>query len=143
MLTTSSISQTRMDALADGHFRGEEAGDVEAVVGASRPTPSTTSPAGLAPLCTATRRSTPSTAACSRGCASPPRARAALYGDRHLVDESILHAHAIGRPFGMEGRGRPVSVRMLHVFDFAEDRIARESAWLDLATLSAQLAPDA
>jgi hypothetical protein len=32
---------------------------------------------------------------------------------------------------------------MLHVFDFAEDRIARESAWLDLATLSAQLAPDA
>ena len=65
------------------------------------------------------------------------------YGDRHLVDESILHAHAIGRPFGMEGRGRPVSVRMLHVFDFAEDRIARESAWLDLATLSAQLAPDA
>jgi len=144
MLTTSHISHTRMDALADGHFRGEEAGDVAAVVD------------GFAPDAEHDVAGRPGGAlhghaaidAFYRGLLAELRIDRfepvrRWYGDRHLVDESILHAHAIGRPFGMEGRGRPVSVRMLHVFDFAEDRIARESAWLDLATLSAQLAPDA
>jgi predicted ester cyclase len=62
------------------------------------------------------------------------------YGEDHLVDESILHAIARGRPFGLDGRGREVHARILHVFDFAEDRIDRESAWLDLAALQQQLA---
>jgi uncharacterized protein len=53
------------------------------------------------------------------------------YGDRHVVDESILHGTAVGRVFGLEGRGRPVRVRLLHVFDFADGLISRESAWLD------------
>ncbi len=62
------------------------------------------------------------------------------YGQDHLVDESILHGIAHGRPFGLDGEGRTVSARMLHVFDFAADRIQRESAWLDFAALQQQLA---
>jgi hypothetical protein len=61
------------------------------------------------------------------------------YGDRHVVDESILHGTAVGSVFGMEGRGRHVQVRLLHVFDFADGLISRESAWLDLAGLQRQL----
>jgi len=62
------------------------------------------------------------------------------YGRDHATDESILHATAIGRPFGVDGHGRRIAVRILHVFDFAEGLISRESAWLDLASLHEQLA---
>ena len=62
------------------------------------------------------------------------------YGDNHVVDESILHAAAIGSPFGIEGRGREIAVRLLHVFDFSDGLISRESAWLDVASLLGQLA---
>ena len=61
------------------------------------------------------------------------------YGDDHVVDESILHATAKGRPFGMEGRGRPVRVRFLHIFDFGGGLITRESAWIDMASIQQQL----
>lgn len=61
------------------------------------------------------------------------------YGEHHVVDESILHATARGRPFGLEGRGRQVAVRLLHVFDFGDGLIRRESAWLDFAGLQEQL----
>jgi hypothetical protein len=44
-----------------------------------------------------------------------------------------LHATAVGRPFGFEGRGRPLRVRFLHIFDFSDGLISRESAWIDLA----------
>jgi predicted ester cyclase len=62
------------------------------------------------------------------------------YGDDHVVDESLLHATAVGNPFGMPGRGRPVTVRFLHIFDFRDGLISRETAWLDLAALQQQLA---
>jgi uncharacterized protein len=62
------------------------------------------------------------------------------YGDNHAVDESILHATATGTPFGLEGRGRQLQFRFLHVFEFANGLIARESAWLDLRAIQEQLA---
>jgi len=62
------------------------------------------------------------------------------YGAEHVVDESVVEALAIGRPFGFEGRDRPVAFRLLHIFDFADGRISRESAWLDLAAFMQQLA---
>ena len=61
------------------------------------------------------------------------------YGDDHVVDESVLHATAEGRPFGLEGRGRPVRTRFLHIFDFSDGLISRESAWIDLAAIQQQL----
>lgn len=63
-----------------------------------------------------------------------------LYGENFLVDESIWRGRATGRPFGLEGRGRPLEFRLLHVIEFAEDgNIRRENVWLDLATIIQQL----
>lgn len=64
-----------------------------------------------------------------------------LYGDAFMVDESIWSGTAVGRPFGFEGRGRPLEFRLLHVLEFAPDgRIARENVWLDSAAIAQQLA---
>ena len=64
-----------------------------------------------------------------------------LYGENFLVDESIWSGTAVGRPFGFEGRGRPLTFRLLHVLEFADDgRIARENVWLDCAAIAQQLA---
>ena len=41
-----------------------------------------------------------------------------------LVDEVLWEARAIGRPFGIDGQDRPISVRLLHVFAFREGLIA-------------------
>jgi uncharacterized protein len=61
------------------------------------------------------------------------------YGDDHVVDESLLQATATGRPFGLEGRDRPVRARFLHIFDFSGGLISRESAWIDMAAIQQQL----
>jgi len=39
----------------------------------------------------------------------------------------------------MEGRGRSVHFRMLHVFDFRDGRISRENVWLDGGSIAHQL----
>lgn len=64
-----------------------------------------------------------------------------LYGENFMVDESIWSGTAVGRPFGFEGRGRPLEFRLLHVLEFAEDgMIKRENVWLDSAAIAQQLA---
>ena len=64
-----------------------------------------------------------------------------LYGDDFLIDESVWSGRAVGRPFGFDGRGRPLEFRLLHVLRFAEDgRIAGEQVWLDSAAIAQQLA---
>jgi len=40
---------------------------------------------------------------------------------------------------GLEGGGRPVRTRFLHIFDFSDGLISRESAWIDLAAVQQQL----
>lgn len=58
-----------------------------------------------------------------------------------MVDESVWSGTAKGTPFGMEGRGRPLEFRLLHVLEFAGDgQISRENVWLDLAAIQQQLA---
>jgi len=54
-----------------------------------------------------------------------PRHR--YHGDNVLVDEVLWEARADGRPFGIDGQGRPVQVRLLHVFAFRDGLIAREN----------------
>jgi hypothetical protein len=62
------------------------------------------------------------------------------YGKDFLIDESVWRGTAVGRPFGLEGRGRPLEFRLLHVIEFAEDgRIRREAVWPDLAAIIRQL----
>ena len=64
-----------------------------------------------------------------------------LYGENFMVDESIWSGTAVGRPFGFDGRGRPLEFRLLHVLEFAADgRITREQVWLDSAAIAQQLA---
>jgi len=66
-----------------------------------------------------------------------------LYGDNFLVDESVWEGKAKGRPFGLDGKGRPVRFRLVHVLEFAEDgKIKRENVWVDLAALIQQLPPE-
>jgi uncharacterized protein len=66
-----------------------------------------------------------------------------LYGADFLVDESHWSGRAPGRPFGLEGRGRPLEFRLLHVFEFAADgAIKRENVWLDMAAIMRQLPQD-
>lgn len=63
-----------------------------------------------------------------------------LYGDGFLVDESLWQGKAPGRPFGLEGRDRPLEFRLLHVIEFAGNgEIARENVWIDMAAVLRQL----
>jgi ketosteroid isomerase-like protein len=134
------MTRAQMDALVDGHYRAEEGGDLEAIV------------EGFAPGAehdVAGRPGDP-----LHGTEAIRQFYRALfedlridrfepvrrwYGPEHVVDESRLHATAIGRPFGFEGRGRPVTTRFLHIFDFGDGLISRESAWIDVAAIQQQL----
>ncbi|WP_028925663.1 ester cyclase [Pseudonocardia acaciae] len=62
-----------------------------------------------------------------------------MYGENFLVDESMVSARAVGSPLGVPGHGRPVTFRLMHVCEFADGRISREQAWLDVAALMRQL----
>jgi predicted ester cyclase len=64
-----------------------------------------------------------------------------LYGDNFMVDDSIWSGTAAGKPFGLEGRGRPLEFRLLHVVEFGDaGDIRRENVWIDLAAIQQQLA---
>jgi uncharacterized protein len=66
-----------------------------------------------------------------------------LYGEDFLVDESLWRGRAAGKPFGIDGRGRPLEFRLLHVMEFsANGEIRRENVWLDLAAILRQLPQD-
>jgi uncharacterized protein len=138
--TTPRMSRAQMDALVDGHYRAEEAGDLEAIVEgftpdaehdvAGRPSDVLHGGEQIAEFYRALL------AELRIDRFAPVRR---WYGDDHVVDEAILHATANGHPFGLEGRGRPVRTRFLHIFDFADGLISRESAWIDLAAIQQQL----
>ena len=63
-----------------------------------------------------------------------------LYGDNFMVDDSVWSGTAKGRPFGLEGKGRPLEFRLLHVLEFTDQGdIKRENVWLDMASIQQQL----
>jgi hypothetical protein len=63
-----------------------------------------------------------------------------LYGQNFLIDESMWEGRAPGRPFGLEGRNRPLKFRLLHVLEFTDDgQIQREQVWMDMAAIIQQL----
>jgi hypothetical protein len=66
-----------------------------------------------------------------------------LYGENFMVDESAWSGKAPGRPFGLEGRNRPLEFRLLHVVEFADSgAIKRENVWIDFASIVRQLPQD-
>jgi hypothetical protein len=63
-----------------------------------------------------------------------------LYGGNFLIDESMWRGRAPGRPFGLEGRDRPLAFRLLHVVEFTESGdIGRENVWVDMVAILRQL----
>ena len=137
---TPAMTRTQMDALVDGHYRAEQAGDLDAIVEgfapdaehdvAGRPGGTLHGPQQIADFYRALL------AELRIDYFEPVRR---WYGEAHVVDESVLHATAEGNPFGLDGRGRPVQTRFLHIFDFRDGLISRESAWIDLAAIQQQL----
>lgn len=61
------------------------------------------------------------------------------FGDAFAVIEHEVDAHVVGSFMGIEGHGRAVHFRMLHVFDFRDGKISRENVWLDGGAVAAQL----
>ena len=136
-----SMTRAEMDALVDGHYRAEEAGDLEAIVEGFAPDAEhdvAGRPGGLLHGADQIEDFYRGLLAELRIDRFEPVRR--WYGADHVVDESLLHATAEGHPFGLDGRGRPVQVRFLHIFDFEDGLISRESAWIDLAAIHQQLA---
>lgn len=138
------LTQTEMDRKIDEHFLFEARDDVEGVLATLAPdvehdivgSPSgpTRGRAGARPFYEALF------ADLSDGSVESQRR---LYGKNFLVDESTWRGKAPGRPFGLEGRGRPLEFRLLHVIEFAESgNIQRENVWLDLAAILQQLPQD-
>ena len=63
-----------------------------------------------------------------------------LYGENFLIDESLWRGKAPGKPFGVEGRNRPLEFRLLHIVEFADTgAIKRENVWIDLGAIIQQL----
>lgn len=62
-----------------------------------------------------------------------------LYGPDMLVDDAIWAGRVEGEFMGMEGGGRRVSFRELHVFEFRDGLICRENVWMDVAAILQQL----
>lgn len=59
------------------------------------------------------------------------------------ADARPSRGEAPGRPFGLEGRGRPLEFRLLHVIEFTgAGDIRRENVWVDMAAVMQQLPQD-
>ena len=56
-----------------------------------------------------------------------------------VIDESVLTGHVEGSWSGIEGRGAPVRIRILHVFELRDGLISRENAWFNAADVIRQV----
>lgn len=135
------LTRAEMDAMIDQHFGFEQADDVEGVLKTLTPdaehdivgwpTGPTHGPEGARGFYEALFTDL------ADGKIETVRR---LYGEDFLVDESLWRGRAAGRPFGLEGRGRPLAFRLLHVVEYAPDgRMKRENVWIDLAAILQQL----
>jgi len=61
------------------------------------------------------------------------------YGENFCVMEHLCTSTVPGSLLGVPGRGRRVSFRILHVWEFTDGRISRENVWLDGGSVIAQL----
>lgn len=134
-------SRETVDRLIDTHFQYEATDDVDGVVGSLTPGAEhhvVPSPFGITTDRARIRELYTTLFADLRGEAVTPVRR--LYGDGFVVDESIWKGRIEdGRLFGCPGKKGDVSFRLLHVFEFAENKISRENVWCDLSAIQQQL----
>ena len=62
-----------------------------------------------------------------------------IHGPDHAWEEGVVHATAVGKPFGFDGRDRPVVYQLNHLFEFSDGLIQRELGIPDVAAIFAQL----
>ena len=62
-----------------------------------------------------------------------------LYGDDFCVIEHDATCRVVGQFAGIDGPGRQVRFRMLHIFEFRDGQISRENVWKDGTAIIAQL----
>src|SRR5919197_5096210 len=55
------------------------------------------------------------------------------HGKDCLVDDSLWTGRVTGTFLGIPGGNRPVQFRILHVCEFRDGKMSRESVWLDVA----------
>jgi hypothetical protein len=55
----------------------------------------------------------------------------AWYCDDFCLMEHQCTGTPIGEPLGIPGHGRRIVFRMLHVWEFRDERMSRENVWLD------------
>jgi predicted ester cyclase len=138
-----ALTRAQMDAKLDEHFGFEAADDVEGVLATLTPDVMHDIvgwPAGPATSHDDIRRFYEALFADLAD--GRVRSTRRLYGENFMVDDAVWSGIAVGRPFGVEGHGRPLAFRLLHVIEFSDSgEIARENVWLDLAAIQQQLAP--
>jgi hypothetical protein len=138
-----ALTRAQMDAKLDEHFGFEAADDVEGVLATLTPDVMHDIvgwPAGPATSHDDIRRFYETLFADLAD--GKVRSTRRLYGENFMVDDAVWSGIAVGRPFGVEGHGRPLAFRLLHVIEFSDSGdIARENVWLDLAAIQQQLAP--
>ena len=59
--------------------------------------------------------------------------------DDTMFLEQTMTGTVIGEMLGIPGRGRRVTFRIFHVFEFTDGLISREQIWLDTGAIAAQL----
>jgi steroid delta-isomerase-like uncharacterized protein len=60
--------------------------------------------------------------------------------DDAMVLDQQMTGTVTGSLLGLPGRGRRITFRVLHVFEFRDGLISRENVWLDGAAIQQQLA---
>lgn len=138
-----ALTAAQMDCKIDEHFLYERNDDIEGVLATLAPDAVhdvVGSPSGPSHGRDAARKFYEGLFAdLAEGVVTPLRR---LYGENFLVDESRWQGTAPGRPFGIEGRGRPLDFRLLHIVEFAPSgEIRKEQVWLDFAAILQQLQP--
>ena len=139
-----SLTREQMDRKLDEHFGFEMADDVEGVIATlsedvehdivGAPTGPTGGPDAARPFYESLFADLAD---------GKVRSVRRLYGDMFMVDDSIWSGRAPGRPFGLEGKDRPLEFRLLHVLEFTGNgSIKRENVWVDLASILQQLPQD-
>ena len=136
-----SLSPAQVDRLVDTHFRYEATDDVDGVLASLAPGAEhlvVPSPFGVVREQGRIREFYGAMFRDLKGEGVTPVRR--LYGDGFAVDEAIWNGQIEdGRLFGCPGKSGRVSFRLLHVFEFAGDKISRENVWCDLSAIQQQL----